>query len=76
MFKLYYCFSTGLAIINLIPCIFMDGQYITNSLVEIVLGERLGSKRNINLVSLIISLCGTMILVLHCIIAVYKMLIS
>lgn len=69
-------FSTGLAIINLIPCIFMDGQYITNSLVEIVLGERLGSKRNINLVSLIISLCGTMILVLHCIIAVYKMLIS
>lgn len=76
LLKYLVVFSAGLALINILPCIFMDGQHIVNGLVHILLGTTLGSVHNINFTSLIISLCGTIILVFHCIFSVYNMIFS
>lgn len=72
--KYFVVFSTGLAIVNVIPCIFMDGQHIVNGLVHIFLGKALGSVHNVNFTSLIISLCGTLLIISHCIYSVYNMI--
>lgn len=74
--KYFVVFSGGLAIVNVIPCIFMDGQHIANGLVHIFLGKTLGSVHNINFTSLIISLCGTLLIISHCTYSVYKMIAS
>lgn len=72
--KYFVVFSGGLAIVNVIPCIFMDGQHIANGLVHIFLGKTLGSVSNINFTSLVISLCGTTLILTHCIYSVYCMI--
>lgn len=72
-FKYIIVFSTGLAIVNVVPCIFMDGQHITNALVRILFGVSLGSAQNVNIVSLIICLCCTALLLFHCICVIYNM---
>lgn len=72
--KYFVMFSGGLAIINVIPCIFMDGQHIANGLVHIFLGKTLGSIQNIKFASLVVSLCGTLLILTHCVYSVYKML--
>lgn len=73
-FKYIIIFSTGLAIVNVIPCIFMDGQHITNALINILFGASLGSAQNVNIVSLMICLCCTALLLFHCICVIYNML--
>nr|SVE75835.1 EOG090X08FA [Daphnia hispanica] len=35
-----FSFSAGLAVLNVVPCIYMDGQYITGALTEIVFQSR------------------------------------
>lgn len=74
VFKYIVVFSGGLAIINVVPCIFMDGQHIVNGLVHIVLGRTLGSAQSVSLTSLVISLCGTLLIIVHCICSVYNMI--
>lgn len=74
--KYVIMFSTGLAIVNVIPCILMDGQHITNALVRILFGVSLGSTQNVNFVSLVVCLCCTALLVFHCVCVIYKMFAS
>lgn len=71
--KYIIVFSIGLAIVNVIPCVCMDGQHITASLIEALFGEALGSKQSINVVSLIICIFGTVLLIVHCIINFYRL---
>lgn len=72
--KYFAVLSSGLAIVNVLPCIFMDGQHIVNGLVHIFLGKTLGTIHNINFTSLVVSLCGTLLIITHCVYSVYKML--
>lgn len=76
MLKYFVVFSGGLAVVNVVPCIFMDGQHIVNGLVHIAFGRRLGSVHDVNFISLIISLFGTLLIVAHCICSVYNMIIA
>lgn len=36
MLRYIFSFSAGLAVLNIIPCLFMDGQHIVNALIEAV----------------------------------------
>lgn len=69
-------FSLGFALVNVIPCIYMDGQHITNSLAQIVFSERVQSRHTISLISTIISLCGTVLLFFHCIYTIWTRLLK
>lgn len=71
--KYIVVFSCGLAVINVFPCVFMDGQHITKGLLQIFFTKHLGSAHNVNLTSLIVSLCGTMLLVFHTVCSIYGM---
>lgn len=68
-------FSLGLAIINVIPCWFMDGQYIINILGSIGLLNTLGKKKTQLSVFLITTLF-TFVLIFHCLFNLWKMLAS
>lgn len=55
-------FSLGLAIVNVIPCVAMDGQHIMNTLLIILLGSKIDNAKTMATVSLSITLCGTFLL--------------
>ncbi|CAH0553742.1 unnamed protein product [Brassicogethes aeneus] len=65
--------SMGLGVINIIPCWFMDGQYIISILGNIMLVKMLGKKKT-NLIVLTLTTFITFILVTHCMQAVWNAL--
>ncbi|XP_031359027.1 membrane-bound transcription factor site-2 protease [Photinus pyralis] len=69
-------FSLGLALVNVIPCIYMDGHHIVNLLTQIVFKERLKSRSAITLISVIISLIGTALLIFLCIYSIWSRMLK
>lgn len=64
-------FSLGLGLVNLIPCIYMDGQHIAKALAQIALKDRGLSKQTINLVALVVTCYGTSLLLFHCVYTIW-----
>lgn len=65
--------STGLALINVIPCLFMDGQHITNCLVDILMTNT--PREKARMVATFICLCSTVILLFHCFYTIWLKLV-
>lgn len=64
----YLCiFNIGLALVNVLPCIFMDGQYITNTVIYLLLRNKLDNSHTVTTISLVASLLGMTLLLCHCI---------
>lgn len=60
--KYFVVISSGLAIINTIPCFYFDGYHITYSLINYYFPGRFRYK---NLMSLIVTVLGTMLLIIN-----------
>ncbi|XP_044755984.1 membrane-bound transcription factor site-2 protease [Coccinella septempunctata] len=58
--------SLGLAIINIVPCFYMDGQHIINTLMYISLSGNFDGDRLV-LISSMICLIFTALLIVHCV---------
>ncbi|XP_069689813.1 membrane-bound transcription factor site-2 protease [Periplaneta americana] len=52
-------FSAGLAVINIIPCFYFDGQYIIQAVSNIILASKVEHKSVRNAIALCITICGT-----------------
>lgn len=59
MCKYVSVFSAGLAIINIIPCFYFDGQYIIQSVSDILLARKVKHKSVRAAVAACITVCGT-----------------
>lgn len=55
-------FSFGFAVINVIPCFFMDGQHIISALLNYVLTPRIGDEKIVATIALSVTLSGTFFL--------------
>ncbi|KAF5278657.1 hypothetical protein FQA39_LY00699 [Lamprigera yunnana] len=64
-------FSLGFALVNVIPCIYMDGHHTTNLLAQMVLRQKVESRNTITLISIIITLTGTLLLIILCFYSIY-----
>lgn len=60
--KYFLLFSSGLAIINAIPCFYFDGSHITYSFVSCFISSRFRYK---NLLGLVCNVLGTLLLLLN-----------
>ncbi|XP_014481341.1 PREDICTED: membrane-bound transcription factor site-2 protease [Dinoponera quadriceps] len=58
-------FSAGLAIINVVPCFFLDGQYVINVLVLYLLNSRPHNKNIREATVLTITSIGTLLLIIN-----------
>ncbi|XP_014240010.1 membrane-bound transcription factor site-2 protease [Cimex lectularius] len=58
-------FSSGLAVLNIIPCFFFDGEHIIKALIELTLSKRLPLLSARQVVHISISLFGTMMLCVY-----------
>ncbi|XP_074100604.1 membrane-bound transcription factor site-2 protease [Cotesia typhae] len=65
--------SLGLAVINIIPCFFFDGQYIIESLVQSTLRSIVRQKSVRNSIALIITCSGSVVFIINLIVALTKM---
>jgi S2P endopeptidase len=63
MCKYLSVFSAGLAIINIIPCFYFDGQYIIQAVCNILLTHEVKHKSVRNAIAVFITLCGTLFIV-------------
>ncbi|CAG9859213.1 unnamed protein product [Phyllotreta striolata] len=71
-FTMYLAFiSFGLAIVNVLPFVFMDGQYISEIIVDILLKKRIGNKKCKLIVGVVTTLF-TLMLLLHCLYFFYN----
>lgn len=59
MCKYISVFSAGLAIVNIIPCFYFDGQYLIKSVSNILLAGKVKRKSTRNAIALCITCCGT-----------------
>jgi S2P endopeptidase len=59
MCKYLSVFSAGLAIINIIPCFYFDGQYIIQAISNILLAGKVEHKSVRTAVALCVTVCGT-----------------
>ncbi|XP_023725871.1 membrane-bound transcription factor site-2 protease isoform X2 [Cryptotermes secundus] len=59
MCKYLSVFSAGLAIINIIPCFYFDGQYIIQAICNILLAHKVKHKSVRNAIAVFITVCGT-----------------
>nr|CAI5853958.1 unnamed protein product [Callosobruchus analis] len=66
--------SLGLAIVNVLPCKFMDGQYITEVLAMMLFKNHFG-ETNVKFSTLIIHILFTVIIVCYCIYSLCKALL-
>ena len=66
-------FSMGLAIVNILPCIFMDGQHITNTLLHILFSNHLRTT-HIKVISAIVTASFTFLLLIHCTVVIWAKL--
>lgn len=66
-------FSAGLGILNLVPCYYMDGQHVANTLCELLFRKRLSlsSKRKFTNVA---TLFGTCIIAINLVCSLYSVL--
>ncbi|KAK4881765.1 hypothetical protein RN001_005084 [Aquatica leii] len=71
LLKYIILFSLGLALVNVMPCIYMDGHHITNLLTQIVLKDKVQSRNTITLASIFITLTGTALLLFLCFYSIY-----
>lgn len=55
-------FSSGLAVINVIPCFYFDGQYIVDILIRLVLQATVGHQRFHSIMCLSTKVAGTLLL--------------
>lgn len=62
IFKYIIIFSLGFAVINVIPCLAMDGQHIINALLNVTLGKKIKNQKTLATTSLSFSLLGTFLL--------------
>lgn len=63
----YLCiFNIGLAVVNVLPCVFMDGQHITNTVVYLLLRKQFNNSQTTT-ISLMTSLLGMILLISHCV---------
>lgn len=69
-------FSIGFALVNVIPCVYMDGQHIINALAQVAFGDKEENKHNVALITSMITLCGTLLLVFHCIYTIWTRLLK
>jgi len=60
MCKYVSVFSAGLAVINIIPCFYLDGQYIIQAVSNILLAGKVKHKSVRNAVAVCITVCGTL----------------
>ncbi|XP_034252769.1 membrane-bound transcription factor site-2 protease [Thrips palmi] len=59
----YVCMmSSGLAVVNVLPAFFFDGQYIASTLCDLFLGSRVKDNSKRLAISLCTSFCGTVLL--------------
>lgn len=70
--KYVISFSAGLGVLNLVPCYYMDGQYVANSLCELLCRKRLSlsSKRKLTNV---VTIFGTVIIAINLVCSVYSL---
>lgn len=68
-------FSFGLAIVNALPCLQMDGQHILGSVLRVIGGNRWKVAR-VQKVTIVTCFIGTIILVWHCSWSLYKTIFS
>lgn len=61
LLKYLIVFSSGLAIINILPCIFFDGQHIVTCVVAILLRQRT-HRHKVQTISMVIVIIGTILL--------------
>lgn len=66
--------SLGLAIINIIPFMYMDGQHITEVLGYILIKKRFG-KNMTKLITVLITWCFTFLLFFHCMYTIYGIVV-
>ncbi|EEZ98063.1 membrane-bound transcription factor site-2 protease [Tribolium castaneum] len=66
-------FSMGLALVNILPCLFMDGQHITNTLFHIIFASHLRTT-HIKIISGVVTASFTLLLVIHCVIVIWTRL--
>lgn len=64
-------FSMGLAIVNILPCLFMDGQHIINTLLHLLLARHLRTT-HITGVAAVITASFSVFLVVHCIFVIWN----
>lgn len=62
--------SLGLAIINVVPCFYMDGQHIINTLLYIFLSRTFNGERLV-LISTMVCLVFTALLIVHCVLTMW-----
>nr|XP_022905256.1 membrane-bound transcription factor site-2 protease [Onthophagus taurus] len=68
IFKYIVVISLGLGIVNVLPSLWMDGHYISNALIKILLGNRIKNEKIYLGVTLLVPFFGTLLfssLVLH-----------
>lgn len=73
--KYIVTFSAGLGIINIIPCFYLDGQYIINAVAEIVLGRHVTQKPARQAVAMGITILGTFLLIFNFVVQVWKLIL-
>lgn len=69
-------FSAGIAVLNLIPCFFLDGQHITRLLVNICFGKNIRFRKNKLAVSLSFTILGSFVLVIYTFLTFYSIFIT
>lgn len=75
LLKYIIVFSCGLAIINILPCIFFDGQHIVTCLVAIILRKRT-QRHKVQIVSMVIVVIGTIFLTFNFIFTLWNIAYS
>lgn len=72
---LYYTasLSSGLAVLNVVPCFMLDGQHIARVLVEVIF--RTSDKTLKSIILLSLTIVGTLLIVLNIIFGVLKLLL-
>ena len=65
-------FSLALGVLNVIPCIYLDGQWIIKALIEIIVKNRMNNRNKKMIASLLITI-GTILLVSCIVLGVYQL---
>lgn len=60
LLKYLIVFSSGLALVNSLPCICFDGQHIVNCIIALILRKR--TRHKVQIVSMVIVVIGTILL--------------
>ncbi|KAF6022735.1 MBTPS2 [Bugula neritina] len=73
LFKYFISLSGALALLNIVPCYALDGQYIAKAVTDIVFKNFTADQREIILTLSV--LCGTLLLVVNVALAMYNLLL-